>query len=90
MAITSVNRNHCCEYNVYCSSTARISITDWNKKTFVERFAQSVAHHGPSLITLTKGEQGDGEGTMMDFLSVQTAGNQGWNYLKNVLQVSKT
>ncbi|KAJ7376950.1 Tetratricopeptide repeat protein 14 [Desmophyllum pertusum] len=69
-------------------SATRSSEMDRNKKAFIERFAQSVAYHGPSLITMTKDEQGDGEGSATDFLYCNTEGNLGMNYFRNRLQVS--
>ena len=45
-------------------------------------------HHGPSLVSLAKEEQGDDEGSVVDFLSPKSTGNQGWNYFRNFLEVS--
>ncbi|XP_078358249.1 uncharacterized protein LOC144643005 [Oculina patagonica] len=61
---------------------------DVNKRTFIDRFVQSVAYHGPSLITLTKDEQGDGEGSATDFLHPSTEGHLAMNYFTNRLQAS--
>ena len=49
---------------------------------------QSVSYHGPSLITLTKAEQGDSEDSPMNFLDPSREGNMGANYFRNKLQVS--
>jgi len=63
-------------------------LADWNKKKLIDRFVQSVAYHGPSLITLTKQQQGEGEDSPMSFLYPSTEGNMGTNYFRNKLQVS--
>jgi len=63
-------------------------LADLNKRTFIDRFAQSVAYHGTSLISLTKDEQGDGEGSATDFLCPNTADHLAVNYFRNRLQVS--
>lgn len=63
-------------------------LADVNKRTFIDRFAQSVAYHGKSLISLTKDEQGDGEGSATDFLCPNTADHLAVNYFRNRLQVS--
>ena len=63
-------------------------LADINKRTFIDRFVQSVAYHGPSLISLTKDEQGDGDGSATDFLCPSKEGNLAMNYFKNSLQVS--
>lgn len=61
---------------------------DWNKKKFIDRFAQSVTYHGPSLITLTRNDQGNREGSAVNFLYPNKEGNMGTNYFRNKLQVS--
>ena len=64
-------------------------LADVNKRTlFINRFAQSVAYHGPSLISLTSDEQGGGEGSATDFLCPNTADHLAVNYFRNRLQVS--
>ena len=63
-------------------------LADVNKRTFIDRFTQSVAYHGPSLISLTKDEQGDGEDSATDFLCPYTADHVALNYFRNRLQVS--
>jgi len=63
-------------------------LADWNKKKLIDRFVQSVAYHGPSLITLTKQQQSEGEGSPMNFLYPSTEANMGTNYFRNKLQVS--
>lgn len=71
-----------------CYTRTCFSLADINKRTFIDRFAQSVAYHGPSLISLTKDEQGDGEGSATDFLYPNTAGYLAVNYFRNRLLVS--
>ena len=63
-------------------------LADVNKRTFIDRFTQSVAYHGPSLISLTKDEQGDEEDSATDFLCPYTADHVAVNYFRNRLQVS--
>ena len=65
-----------------------VLLADVNKRTFIDRFARSVAYHGPSLISLAKYEQGDGEGSATDFLCPNTADHLAVNYFRNRLQVS--
>ena len=65
-----------------------LPIADDSKKTFIDRFVQSVVHHGPSLITLTRDEQGDGQGSATDFLHPATENSSALNYFKNRLHVS--
>jgi len=63
-------------------------LADVNKRTFIDRFAQSVAYHGPSLISLAKYEQGEREDSATDFLCPNTANHLAVNYFRNRLQVS--
>ena len=72
-----------------CYMCTYFLLADENKRKFIDRFVQSVAYHGPSLITLTKDEQGDGEGSATDFLHPTTEGYVAMNYFKSRLQVSK-
>lgn len=65
-----------------------LPIADDSKKAFIDRFVQSVVHHGPSLITLTRDEQGDGQGSATDFLHPATENSSALNYFKNRLHVS--
>ena len=65
-----------------------LPIADESKKAFIDRFVQSVVHHGPSLITLTRDEQGDGQGSATDFLHPATENSSALNYFKNRLHVS--
>lgn len=69
-----------------CAHTFYFLLADLNKRTFIDRFVQSVAYHGPSLITLTKDEQGGGSAT--DFLYPSTEEHLAMNYFTNKLQVS--
>lgn len=61
---------------------------DDTKKAFIDRFVQSVLHHGPSLITLTRDEQGDGQGSVTEFLHPSAENSSALNYFKNRLHVS--
>ena len=63
--------------------------TDLRKKKTIDRFVRSVSFHGPSLISLTKAEQGDSEESPMNFLhSTSTVeGNIAADYFRNKLQV---
>lgn len=61
---------------------------DDTKKAFIDRFVQSVLHHGPSLITLTRDEQGDGQGSVTEFLHPSAESSSALNYFKNRLHVS--
>ena len=63
-------------------------LADNTKRTFIDRFVQSVVCHGPSLITLTKDEQGDRKGSATDFLYPRAESNPAMNYFRNRLHVS--
>lgn len=62
---------------------------DWHKKKSIDRFVQSVSYHGPSLISLTKAEQCDSEGSPMNFLYSTTVDDntETKNYFRNKLQL---
>lgn len=64
-------------------------LADLREKKTIDRFVRSVSFHGPSLITLTKAEQGDSKESPMNFLH-STSTDEGiivTDYFRSKLQV---
>lgn len=64
-------------------------LADLRERKTIDRFVRSVAFHGPSLITLTKAEQGDSKESPINFLHSTSTdeGNIATDYFRSKLQV---